>query len=83
MSGKRPGLNEMRDVITGEADRLYGIERARQKTGEKPNGSQLRKVEVLDAAGDLLARIIPVVGDVSKIVQQVSIEPMRREGLDG
>ena len=78
---KRPGLNEMRDVITGEADRLYGIERARQKTGEKPNRSQIRKVEVLDAAGDLLARIIPVVGDVSNIVQQVSIEPMRREGL--
>lgn len=80
---KRPGLNEMRDVITGEADRLYGIERARKSAGEKPNRSQLRKVEVLDAAGDLLARIIPVVGDVSKIVQQVSIEPYRREGVDG
>ncbi|WP_127524663.1 hypothetical protein [Mesorhizobium sp. Z1-4] len=78
---KQPGLNEMRRVLTAEADRLYGTEMARKKLGEKPNSSQLRKVEVLDAAGDLLARIIPVVGDVSKAIRGVSIKPMRRDGI--
>lgn len=75
----RPGLNEMRDVITAEADRLYGIARARQKSGEKIGPEIVRKVEVLDAAGDLIARLIPVHVEVSKVVKGVTIARYERD----
>lgn len=78
---KRPGLNEMRSVITAEADRIYGIEKARRKMGEKPIPANLRRVQVLDAAGDLIAKIIPVIEDVSNAVRGVSIKPYERDEL--
>ena len=81
MSEKRPGLNEMIRYVDKAAERIYRVQCARKKAGFEPDADELRMVKALDAAGDLLERIIPVVGDVSKIVQQVSIEPYRREEL--
>lgn len=78
---KRPGLNEMIRSIDKVAERIHRVQRARKKAGFQPDAGELRKVEVLDAAGDLLARIIPVVGDVSKAIRGVSIKPMRRDGI--
>ena len=78
---QRPGLNEMRDRATRIADRLYGTERARVKSGGKPDLENLRDVETLDALGDLLARMIPVHTEVSKVIKQVSIAPYRRDPL--
>ena len=77
----KPGLNEMIRSIDKVAERIHRVQRARKKAGFQPDAGELRIVESLDAAGDLLARIIPVVGDVSKAIRGVSIKPMRRDGI--
>lgn len=77
---RRAGLNEMLAVISAISE----AERSTQRVVERefnipPCPDRVRRCEVLEDIGDLIARIIPVKDKVAPILRTVAIRKFRRD----
>ncbi len=77
---RRAGLNEMLAVVSAIAEAERSTQRVVQREFNiPPDADRVRRCEVLEDIGDLIARIIPVKDKVAPILRTVAIRKFRHD----